>query len=61
MKLRITFKDPDGVYDSLEDAGLDPNELPEDVEKVVKRFIDYGEYVYIDIDIANGTAEVVPV
>ena len=61
MKLRIMFKDPDGVYDSLEEAGLDPNELPEDVEKVVKKFIEFSEYIYIDFDIANGTAEVVPV
>lgn len=61
MKLRIMFKDPDGVYDSLEEAGLDPNDLPDDVKRVVEKFIEFSEYIYIDFDIANGTAEVVPV
>ena len=60
-KIRITFKSPDGVSDSLEDAGYDQNDLPFEVEAVVDAFIQYSEYVTIELDPENGTARVVPI
>jgi len=60
MKLCITFKDPDGVSDSLEDAGLDQNDLPEDVRKIMDKYIAYDEYLTVEFDLATGTAEVLP-
>ena len=61
MKLQITFKDPDGVRESLEGAKLDPNKLPKDVEEIVRKFIEYNEYVTIEFDTDTKEAIVVPV
>jgi hypothetical protein len=58
MIITLTFKSPDGVWDSLEDAGLDPNELPDDVDRVLTRFVEYREYVRIELDTEAGTARV---
>ena len=70
MKLKITLKDPDGVYESIKDAaesstgdtdGLDDNELEELAQKLeeqCKPWIEYGEYVTIEIDTDAGTATV---
>lgn len=75
MKINITFKDPDGVYDSIREAVLDS--LPEDIsadeaeelkesrtEKVnrdLKKWLQYGECCRIEIDTEAGTAIVLPV
>lgn len=61
MIFRITLKDPDGVWTSLEEAFGDPNELPEDDKRAIEEFVEYGEYVQIEIDTKKGTAVVVPV
>ena len=74
MKLQITLKDPDGVYESIKQAaesstgdteGLDNNELDElaetrreKLEEKCKRWIKYGEYVTIEIDTDANTATV---
>jgi len=74
MKLKITLKDPDGVYDSIQDAaesstgdadGLDQDELEklaesrrEKLEEQCNPWIRYGEYVTIEIDTDAGTATV---
>lgn len=60
MKLRITFKDPDGVWQSLEDAKLDPNNLPKDVQETIGKFIEFKEYVTIEFDTDTKDAIVVP-
>lgn len=46
-KIRLTFKDPSAV-----DPGIasDP---------VVKRFVEYGEYITIEIDLRTGRARVI--
>lgn len=54
MKIVLTMKDPDGVYDSLKDCGVDPNDPPESVTK----YVEYGEYVRIEVDTDTGTAKV---
>ena len=58
MKIKIQFKDPDGVWDSLQEAKFDPNELPSDVENVVRKFIEFKECVMIELDTETMTARV---
>lgn len=72
MKLKITLKDPDGVYESIKDAaqssipeGLDESESEslvesrhEKISEECKPWIKYGEYVTIEIDTEAGTAAV---
>lgn len=74
MKLKITLKDPDGVYDSIHEAakastagakGLEDSELDElqetrreKLSEQCKPWIKYGEYVTIEIDTDAGTATV---
>jgi hypothetical protein len=76
MKLRITLKDPDGIYESLNDAaaesvprslGLSDGEMAdltesrrETLQHAVKPWVKYGEYVTIEIDTDAKTATVVP-
>jgi hypothetical protein len=69
MKLRLTFKDPDGVYDSLKEEAirlLDEEQSAQTVQDkindlydVVEDYITFGEYVTIEIDTDAGTATVV--
>lgn len=72
MKLKITFKDPDGVYDSVHDAveeevnkiaDLDEDEKEslvearsEKVKQLLKKWITHEEYVTIEFDTDEGTA-----
>jgi hypothetical protein len=71
MKIRITFKSPDGVSDGINDA-VNKNFDDQDVSQherddlrdeyygIVSKFVKYGEYVTIEIDTATGVAVVVP-
>ena len=77
MKIRITLKDPDGVYDSIKEAtseSLLENKFIDEKEReaaydlrkdrldnMCSKFIEYGEYVTIEIDTDDGTAIVIPV
>ncbi len=61
MILRITLKDPDGVWDALEEAFGDPIEMDPDAERYIKKYVRYKEYVTIEIDTVTGKARVVPV
>jgi hypothetical protein len=56
MKLKITLKDPDGVYESIKNA-VDSTDF-EFIEEQCKPWIKYGEYVTIEIDTDAGTATV---
>jgi hypothetical protein len=60
-KITVTMKDPDGVYESVKDAGYNIDEMPEDVEKVMGKYFEYGEYMTVEIDIEKGTATVLEV
>jgi hypothetical protein len=51
----LTFKTPD-VVDQLDDE-LDGDEL-EEVKGKIKKWVEYGEYVYIDFDLNKNTATV---
>lgn len=72
MKIRITFKDPDAVYEAVEEAinrsrpdGLSDDEW-EDVKQIRREglrlspFIEYEEYCTVEIDTEAKTAVVVP-
>ena len=75
MKFRITLKDPDGVYDSLDDAAkksardvacIDDGErkLIEEARRnamsqFIGRWLSYGEYATIEFDTDAGTATLV--
>ena len=77
MKFMIQFKDPDAVYDAIQDAvrvslaeraGLSGDELEalEDVRAAKCRafigpWVEYGEYVRIEFDMEAGTATVLRV
>ena len=76
MKIQITLKDPDGVYESIKDAaesstgdieGLENDELDalaetrrETIEEQCNRWVKWGEYVTIEIDTEANTATVIP-
>lgn len=75
MKIKITMKDPDGVYESIEESirediarieGLteaDREALIESRREALDlgEWVEYGEYVTVEIDTDEGTARVVPV
>ena len=77
MKIRILFKDPDGVYEAIEEAvkksvqqmpDLDKDEREVLVEtrrehqgNLLSKFIEYGEYLHVEFDTVAGTATVLPV
>jgi hypothetical protein len=72
MKIRITLKDPDGIHECITEAieetrpqGLSDSEW-EDIAKERhaaishSRFIEYGDYVTVELDTEADTAIVVP-
>lgn len=63
MKIKIVLKNPDSVWDSLTDAGLDPNNLDEtpEIKSAISKFVEFMEYVTIEIDTDAGTARVLEV
>ena len=60
MKVKLTLKDPDGVYEGLRDAGVDPNDPPAEVERVMRQYVEFSEYVTVEVDTNTGQARVVP-
>ena len=74
MKFRITLKDPDGVFDGIDEAAVAslPQGLPPDeasalanirqkkLEVFVNDFVRNGEYIDIEFDTEAKTARVVP-
>lgn len=75
MKFRVQLKDPDGVYDSLNDAaaelanavtGIDAEERAAIQElkrakigEFAGKWLEYSEYALIEFDTEAGTATVV--
>jgi len=59
-KIEITLKDPDGVWDSVTRYGYDMNELEDDVSAVIDKFVEFNEYVTIELDTETGEARVLP-
>jgi hypothetical protein len=77
VRFRVTMKDPDGVYESLQDAaeesikaieGLSEREREELTEsrrvtlgEATERWFRYSEYLTVEIDTEADTCIVVPV
>lgn len=73
MKFRITMKDPDGVYDCVQDAikasrpgGLNDREWEslrearsETFSEITSRWFEYDEYLTVEIDTDAKTCVVV--
>ena len=57
MKIKLTFKTPD-VLDYAID-GMD-EDSQEEVKELAKKFIEFGEYLTIELDTENSTARVIP-
>ena len=64
MKLRLTFKDPDhqvqglgydGIWDDVTDIGK------RKAEKLLKKYVEWDEYITVEFDTDAGTATVVEV
>ena len=58
MKVCLTFKTPDVVDHALEDV---PEDDHDDVKRVCRKFVEYGECLTVEIDTETGEARVVPV
>ena len=78
MKISLTFKDPDGVANSLKDAVVDSlSDMKDSLSKrefdqlveirmeeagnSLSKWVEYSEYITVEIDTDNGTATVKPV
>lgn len=74
-KIRVTLKDPDVLYDAIQefvDDELKKSGLPEDEQDLLKEarvekyndacsiYFEYGEYVTIEIDTETSKARVIP-
>lgn len=75
-KFQVTFKDPDGPYDCIQEEarrqvnaieGIDEDEKEDlissrvdKIKEVTGRWFQWGEYVTIEIDTETGTATVMP-
>lgn len=74
MKIKIYLKDPDTLYDSINEAvdetvdGL-PNDESEALKEIKKEkyreianeWFEYGEYVMLEMDTEEKTCRVIPV
>lgn len=71
-KLVLTFKDPDAVYEAIDDltddmksSCLDPKyfdekRFREDTIEDLGKWIEWKEYISIEFDLDEGTARVIP-
>lgn len=62
MRIGLTFKTPDALDSAVEDiVGKDEDEtfeLQDKARRALSKFIRYGEYVSIEVDIETGEATV---
>lgn len=75
MKVKLFLKDPDGVWESVKDAvqetlpeGLSEDEAEallksrmEDTHQKLKKWMEWKEYVTVEVDTDTGEAHVLPV
>jgi hypothetical protein len=75
MKILVTMKDPDTLYDAIKDAtdalpmieGLTPGEMAlvrerraQEARTVCHRWFEHGEYLTVEVDTETETCVVVP-
>jgi len=59
MKIDITFKDPDAVWEALLENDIDPNsEYGEKIQKRLAKWFTYGEYVTLDYDTETDSMKI---
>lgn len=58
MKVTITFKSPDAVDDSM--LGLPQNEQNK-VKTILEKYVEYGEYVHLEVDTKTQEVKLLPV
>ena len=63
MKFTLMFKDPDGVFESLKDAGVinddgTAKEGQEDAKALVDKYVEFNEYLYLEVDTEAGTVTI---
>ena len=58
MKITLSFKTPDVIFYAVED--LSPEDKAE-VEEACKKWIEYDEYLHVEIDTETGTCTALPV
>jgi hypothetical protein len=51
----LTFKTPDAASDAVQDL---PEKDRARAERVLEKWVEDGEYVYIDVDLSKRTAKV---
>jgi hypothetical protein len=56
MKIQVTFKSPDAVDFAIEDQNLE--EHRDEIEKKLKKFVRWGEYIDVEFDLDKMTAKV---
>ena len=77
MKVKITMKNPDCVSDAIDEAakesvepvtGLSDSEKEdlietrkEEIGEAISKWVEYAEYITVEIDTEAGTAIVIPV
>ena len=59
MKYILTLKDPDHAMQ--DESGEDIRTLPPTAAAIKRRFVEYDEYVTIELDTETKTARVIPV
>jgi len=57
MKFRISFKTPDTVDYALEDLSEEDKGA---AQEVIKKFVEYGECLTVEIDTELETCDVIP-
>lgn len=73
MKFKVYMKDPDSLYDGIEESLEKPENLNEeewelikekrieDAQEIASKWFQWGEYVLIEVDTVEKTARIVPV
>lgn len=57
LKIRLDFKTPDVADSELEDLSEEDRNA---AEEAISKYVKYGEYVSIEVDVRTGTAKVLP-
>ena len=73
MKIRITFKDPDGIYEQISNYSIErmgdveeseeENIIDEDIKRIVKKlapWIDNKDSITIEFDTEKHSAVIIP-
>ena len=58
MTFTLTFKTPDAVEDAIQDL---PEEEQEAAKQVCDAFVEYGEYLRVEVDTKRATCKVLTV